>query len=235
MPDLPIYPQKREAPGYALERRLDRLHESKADSYAAALVALRIQCAHETLRLTGAANESEKSELVEAQLAALALIEDAAAEASEPDLELVREVHRIASPGSDGRFRDVDVAPRFRNARPSPPRFVEAKLDNLLEWLSAESGRDMFPAARMALWFARFVEVAPFEHGNFRTAHLLVNFFAATSGFPPVTLALEDAETIRTEVERAIEFDTAPLVERFSRALENALRSCEEAAAREAQ
>jgi len=237
MPDLPIYPQKREAPGYALERRLNRLHESKAKCYAATLVALRTHCAHETVRLTGAANESEKSELVEAQLTALALIEDAAAVASEPDLDLVREVHCIASPGSDGRFRDVDadIAPQFRNARPSPPRFVETKLDNLLEWLSAESGRDMFPAARMALWFARFVEIAPFEHGNFRTAHLLTNFFAASSGFPPVTLALEDAESIRNEVERAIEFDTAPLVERFSRALDNALRTCEEALARETE
>ena len=237
MPDLPIYPQKREAPGYALERRLSRLHESNAESYAATLEALRNQCAKETLRLTGAPNESEKSELIEAQLTALTLIEEAASEASEPDLHLVRKVHRIASPGADGRFRDVDVdvATPFKNARPSPSRFVEAKLDNLLEWLSAESGRDMFPAARMGLWFARFVEIAPFEHGNFRTAHLLTNFFAATSGFPPVTLVLEDAAAIRNEVERAIAFDTEPLVERFSQALENALRTCEEAAPRETE
>ena len=239
MPDLPIYPQKREAPGYALERRLSRLHESSSESYARALEALRNQCAKETLRLTGAPNESEKSELVQAQLTALALIEKAAAKASEPDLDLnldldlVREVHRIANSDSDGSFRDGDIAPQFKNARLSPPRFIEAKLDNLLQWLSAASGRDMFPAARMALWFARFVEIAPFERGNFRTAHLLTNFFAATAGFPPVTLALEDSDTIRTEVERAIKFDTAPLVERFSQALDTALRACEEALPRE--
>lgn len=237
MPDLPIYPQKREAPGYALEGRLNRLLESKAESYAATLEALRNQCALETLRLTGAPNESEKSELIKVQLTALALIEEVASEASEPDLHLVRKVHRIASPGADGRFRDVDVDIRaqFKNARPSPPRFVEERLDNLLEWLSAESVRDMFPAERMSLWFARFVEIAPFEHGSFRTAHLLTNFFAATSGFPPITLAFEDAAAIRNEVERAIAFDTEPLVERFSRALENALRTCEEAAARGAE
>ena len=235
MPDLPIYPQKREAPGYALERRLSRLHESSSESYARALEALRNQCAQETLRLTGAPNESEKAELVRAQLTALALIEKAAANASEPDLDLnlVREVHRIANSDSDGSFRDGDIAPQFKNARLSPPRFIEEKLDNLLQWLSAASGRDMFPAARMALWFARFVEIAPFERGNFRTAHLLTNFFAAAAGFPPVTLALEDAESIQTEVERAIKFDTAPLVERFSQALDAALRACEEAVPRE--
>ena len=235
MPDLPIYPQKREAPGYALERRLNRLHESSSDAYSSTLEALRNHCAHETLRLTGASSANEQSELVEAQQAALALIAKAAGDGSQPDvdLDLVREVHRMANPGSDGTFRDGDIAPQFKNARPSPARFIEAKLDNLLQWLSAESGRDMFPSARMALWFARFVEIAPFEHGNFRTAHLVTNFFAITAGFPPVTLAFEDAESIRIEIERAIEFDTAPLVERFSRALESALRSCEEAALRE--
>ena len=235
MPDLPIYPPTREAPGYALERRLNRLQESSSESYAGALEALRNQCANETLRLTGAPNETEKSELVQAQLDALALIEKAAAKASEPDLDLIRDVHRIAKSGSDGSFRDGDIAPQFKNARPSPPRFIGAKLDNLLQWLSAESGRDMFPAARMALWFARFVEIAPFERGNFRTAHLLTSFFAVTAGFPPVTLVFEDADSIRTEVERAIKFDTAPLVERFSQALENALRACEEAVARETE
>ena len=233
MPDLPIYPQKREAPGYALERRLNQLHESSFDSYSATLDVLRNRCANETLRLTGAPNESENSELFEAQLAAIALIEKRAAKTSEPDLDLdldldlVREVHCIASPVSDGKFRAGEIASQFQNARPSPPRFIEAKLDDLLQWLSAESGRDMFPAARMALWFARFVEIAPFEHGNFRTAHLLTNFFSASAGFPPVTLVLEDAESIRAEVELAIQFDTASLVERFSRALESALRACE--------
>ena len=54
MPDLPIYPQKREAPGYSLERRLNRLQESKPNSYDSALEALRTKSAIETLRLTGA-------------------------------------------------------------------------------------------------------------------------------------------------------------------------------------
>jgi len=235
MPDLPIYPQTREAPGYALERRLSRLIESSSESYASVRETLRIRCARETLRLTGAGDESDASELSRAQLVALELIEEGASKASEPDVALIREVHRIANADAVGSFRVHDAEPQFRNARPSPPRFIHSKLDNLLQWLSAASGREMFPAARMALWFARFVEIAPFERGNFRTAHLLTNFFAATVGFPPVTLVLEDAAVIRSEVERAIQFDTAPLVERFSQAIEISLRICEEAAAREAE
>jgi Fic family protein len=234
MQDLPIYPEKREAPEYALERRLGRLHERPEETYRAALDALRLRCARETLRLTGARSEAEDatSELVKAQLEALEVIETAAAQAGDPDVALIRKVHRIASPGSDGSFRSSAIEPHFKNARPSPPEFIGAKLDNLLDWLSGVSGREMFCAARMSLWFARFVEIAPFERGNFRTAHLFTGFFAVSAGFPPISLALEDADAVRSEIERAIRFDTAGLVTRFSGALSHALRECEEAAER---
>ncbi len=234
MPDLPIYPEKREAPEYALERRLGRLLESPEDSYKLALDALRLRCAQETLRLTGAAATADDSagELVQAQLRALVTIETAAVEASGLELALIREVHCTASPGADGSFRASQISPQFKNARPSPPEFIEAKLLNLLDWLSGESGRDMFCAARMSLWFARFVEIAPFAHGNFRTAHLVASFFAVSAGFPPITLGLEDAEAVRPEIERAIQFDTVALVERFTGALSRALLECEEAAER---
>jgi Fic family protein len=232
MPDLPIYPEKRETPEYALERRLGRLQEAPEASYEAAVQRLRLRFASDTLSLTGAPSEAEnaKDPLVLAQLRALELIESAASDANAPSVRLIRDVHRLAFPGADGRFRAVDVPPQFKNARPSPPQFIEAKLDNLVDWISGESGRDMFCAARMALWFARFVEIAPFERGNFRTAHLLTSFFSVAPGFPVASLTLADAEPVRAEIERAIQFDTAPLVARFSEALSRTLRQCEEAA-----
>lgn len=228
MPELPIYPQKREAPGYALERRLNRLLESGA---LPSLDALYRETGIETLRLTGASPDRDaagRHELLDKQLEALSAIETAASRRDTPDLDLVRDVHRHANPGAEGTFRSGEAKPRFRNARPSPPRFVQSKLENLLDWLSAESGREMFPAERMALWFARFVEIAPFEQRNFRTAHLLVSFFARTAGYPPVSLRFEEAESVRAEIEAAMAFDTAPLVTRFNDALSRALDACEE-------
>jgi hypothetical protein len=47
-----------------------------------------------------------------------------------------------------------------------------------------------------------------------------------------VTLRLEDAEAIRADVERAVRFDTLPLVERFSDALSRALAALEAASGR---
>ncbi|TDI43585.1 MAG: hypothetical protein E2P02_11215 [Acidobacteria bacterium] len=233
MPDLPIYTPKREAPGYALERRVNRLTAASDADALPALPALRLELAVETLRLTGVAVErdgAEENDTVRAQLEAIAVIEKSAEERDVPDVELIRRVHQLANPGADGRFRGSDAKPQFRNARPSTPRFIGAKLDNLLEWLSADSAKGMFPAQRMALWFARFVEIAPFERGNFRTGHLLLSFFTCSAGYPPVSLRLDESEPLREDLERAIVFDTAPLVSRFSDAMSRALGVSEEAA-----
>ena len=64
---------------------------------------------------------------------------------------------------------------------------------------------------------------------DFRAAHLLLNFFPRADGYPFVCLQLEEAEPVRSEVERAILFDTLPLVNRFNEAVSRALRVCEEA------
>jgi hypothetical protein len=75
----------------------------------------------------------------------------------------------------------------------------------------------------MALWFPRFVEISPFERGNFRTGHLLASYFSRAAGFPAIGFRLEDADEIRAELEKAFHFDTLPLVNRFTDALDRAL------------
>jgi hypothetical protein len=165
--------------------------------------------------------------LFDGALEALALIESKASSGKELDLGLIREVHRLSSPPSGGEIRTSDLSPQFRNARVLSPRFIESRLQNLLDWLHGDSGRGMFPAERMALWFPRFLEIAPFERGNFRTAHLFLSFFSCADGYPPVSLKFEEAEAVRGEVERAFLFDTGPLVQRFSSALGRSLGAIE--------
>jgi Fic family protein len=250
MPELPIHPARgREAPGYALERRLARLREGSAIG-SHAIFYLNVGCAFETLRLTGAGverelvsrlaqerlREGEKREgdaLVLGQFDALDAIDRAATQGKPLDEALVREVHRFANPPSDGELRTTELAPRFSNARPSPPRFVAARLQNLLDWLSAESARGMFPAERMALWFPRFIEISPFERGNFRTGHLLASYFSRSAGFPAISFRFEDADEIRSDLEKAFHFDTQPLVNRFHDALDRALAVLEDRVDRE--
>ncbi len=230
MPELPIHPDGgREAPGYALERRLALLKGLSEERRRSAHDALREASIAETLRLTGAPGVDKDESLFEGGLAALSLIETAASSGQELRLPLIREVHRLSSPQSGGEMRTADLAPQFQNARVLSPRFIESRLQNLLDWLHGDSGRGMFPAERMALWFPRFLEIAPFERGNFRTAHLFLSFFSCADGYPPVSLRFEEAEAVRGEVERAFLFDTGPLVERFSLALSRSIEALEKA------
>jgi hypothetical protein len=230
MPELPIHPGGgREAPGYALERRLFCLKSLPDERRRSLHDGLREAAARETLRLTGAPGIESDSALLEGALAALSLIESAAASGVEIGIGLIREAHRLSSPPGGGELRATDLAPQFKNARVLSPRFIESRVQNLLDWLHGESGRGMFPAERMALWFPRFLEIAPFDRGNFRTAHLFLSYFAVADGYPPVSLKLEEAEDVRSEVERAFLFDTGPLVDRFSAALSRSLEALEKA------
>lgn len=229
MPDLPIYPDRPETPGIALERRLTRLRDVPPASYLVASDELRRRAARESLLLTGVDAEDHDETLLATQVACVALVEAGGRDASEPSLAIISDVHARANPNEDGSYRAVEVRAQFENARSSPPAFIEAKLDNLRAWLSSETGRQMSPTERMTLWFARFLEIAPFVHGNFRTAHLFLSFFSASAGGPPIYLDHRESDALRQEVERAILFDTAPLVGRFSEALARSLDACETA------
>ena len=224
MPELPIYPENRETPGYKLERRAATLRQNPPPEFSEKLDRLRRECAVETLALSGApAVDGQNDRLVLAQLEALLLIEGTAGENEALDLGRIRDVHRIANLSAHVDLRSTEARPQFSTARPSPPRFIEDKLLNLLSWLESESAATMFPAERMALWFARYLEIAPFERGNFRTGHLLASHFAVTKGYPVVSLRLRDADKIRNALERAIVFDTSALVAHFNDALMRAL------------
>ena len=253
MQSLPLHPSGNPEHGLVLARRRDRLLERAAgnpDAFQKALNVLALECARETLRLTGAdvslpevreaAIETEKpgprlepdrnrASLIQGQLAALRLMERRAR--SEPSLtvSLIRDVHRYSTPSADGSFRREPIASQFGRGSTGRAELVPLQLENLMEWLRVESGRSMYPPEKAALAFARFLEISPFPGGNFRTAHLLLSFFAFAEGYPPFFLRLEEAGEIRGEIQRAMDFDTLPLVSRLSSALARSLSFCLEA------
>jgi Fic family protein len=245
MRDLPLYPERHENTGLALARQRDALLSKAARSperLRAAVEALGRELVFETLRLTGApvsreavvavgAGESgsqTERDLIRGQLEAFRVIEETARSGDTLTTALVQEVHRLSMPhdASAGVFRSRPIEGQFGAATPSPPRLIPAKLDNLCDWLSVDSGRGMHAPEKGALAFARLLEISPFEHGNFRTAHLLLSFFALADGYPPMFLRLEHAEDVRQEVEGAMRFETLPLVNRLARSLTESLAFC---------
>lgn len=246
---LPLHPQAAAPagpspgppPGPAQELRARR------DAVAAALGeagwtegvrALFPRAAAATLELTGeltgaAVGEAEREAAAGAfvprgvlgpPMAALAHLSEAAARDRNPTGRLAAEVHALAtSAPSPSPFRLEQVEPQFSGAGLSPPQTIAVRFDDLLEWISGGSGRDLETAPRAALFFARFLEISPFSRANFRAAHLLLTFFALADRQPPIWFEAADAAGIRSEVSRAFRFDTAPLTGRIEQALRRSL------------
>jgi len=249
MRDLPLYPERHENTGLALARQRDALLSKASlspERLRAAVDALGRELVFETLRLTGApvsreavakvagvgepVNQTERAEreLIGGQLEAFRVIEESARSGDTLTAALVQEVHRLSMPhdASAGVFRSQPIEGQFGTTTPSSPRLIPARVDNLCDWLTVDSGRGMHPPEKGALAFARLLEISPFEHGNFRTAHLLLSFFALADGYPPMFLRLEHAEDVRQEVEGAMRFETLPLVNRLARSLSESLSFC---------
>lgn len=191
-----------------------------------------VEAARATLQLTGtslteqeiqAARQGTPTPAFGPALGALGLVAKAAA-GRDPTGDLIGEVHAVSA-GLAGAspFRTIQIEPQFQGASLSPPQTVAFRLGNLLEWVSGASGRDLETAPRAALFFARFLEISPFERANFRVAHLMLTFFALADEQPPIWFEVEDAPGIREDVSRAFRFDTAPLTERIERSLHRAL------------
>ena len=244
MHNLPLYPDRSETHGLALARQRDMLlrrASERPERFAESLEKLCGDCVFETLGLTGAplareaiaavqaggaAGDAKESDLIRGQLEALSLIKTAAESSPELTENLLREVHRLSTPDSGGVYRTESIPVQFAGASPSRPALIPDKIANLCDWLSVDSGRGMNAPEKAALAFARLVEISPFEHGNFRTGHLLLTFFAFADRYPPLFLRLDDADAVREEVERAMAFETLPLVNRLARSLASSLSFC---------
>ncbi len=243
MPELPVHPAKKQDHFAALSRRRDEwLREAKKDPGQAvkAIKALTFECVTETLLLTGvsiskeevkrvaesAGSESRSSDLISGQLHALRAIQDAVRSSLSLTQSLVCEVNRHSSPESSGVFRCRPGRSQFAGTTPPSHQFVVSRLANLIDWLAARSGRSLHLPARAALAFVRLLEISPFEKGNFRTAHLLLNYFAFVENFPPLFFRAEESGELRKDVERGLGFDTLPLATRLARAQASSLSFC---------
>jgi Fic family protein len=203
---------------------------------------LKRECVSQTLKLTGTdvsaedvkeavegrAEASAALKLIQGQLEALEWIERVAESEREMETHLIVEVHRLSCRPGGGRFRTNVGISEFVGVVPSRPELIAEKVEDLLVWLRCESGRSLHPPERATLFFTRFLEIGPFESGNFRAAHLLMNYFGFDTGYPPFFFQVEDSKKVRSEIERAMSFDTEPLVVRIAGAMNRSLDICME-------
>ncbi len=234
---LPLHPgagaPRKPGSGQEVRARRDRVREQVgSERWRAGCEALVVEAARATLQLTGAALSEEEIRALRdgaptptfgPSLGALGLLGRAARD-RDPSEELISEVHAVAS-GLTGAssFRTHQIEPQFQGANLSPPQTVSLRLGELLDWISGASGKDLETAPRATLFFARFLEISPFERANFRVAHLMLTFFALADDQPPIWFEVEDAPGIREDVSRAFRFDTGSLTERIDQSLHRSL------------
>lgn len=233
---LPLHPgagaSPPPGPGQAIRARRDRVREAIGnEGWSAGSEALMVEAARATLQLTGTVlSEAEIQGTREGRptpefgppLGALELLRRAARD-RDPTGELISGVHAAAGAGAASPFRSHQIEPQFPGASLSPPQTISLRLGELLSWISGVSGKDLETAPRAALFVARFLEISPFAHANFRVAHLMLSFFAFADDQPPIWFEVEEAPGIREDVSRAFRFDTGPLTERIEQSLHRSL------------
>ncbi len=216
-------------------RMVERLGEP---AWEARRRALHVEAAAACLALTGAAPGPDERAAAEAAwkdggapppafapvLGALEHVSRAARGGEGIGADLVASAHALCiGEPPPSMIRTIQIEPQFPGGGLSPPQTIGLRLGELFEWIGAPSGQELVPAPRAALFFARFLEISPFLRANFRVAHILLTWFSAAGGYPPIWFDRADAAGIRQDVSRAFRFDTAPLTARVEAAIRRSL------------
>ena len=122
--------------------------------------------------------------------------------------------HALAFPERPGagQLRKTELQPLYRGQDCAPPEFIERSLDNLVVWLTAESFTQIHPIEQCALTITRFIDVWPFEFGNFTMALLFGNLALRRAGLTPFFVLPEHRKEFERAIAQAMTIDMQPLV-----------------------
>jgi len=105
------------------------------------------------------------------------------------------------------------------------PEETPAKMQELMEWLSAVNGDEAaHPVVAAALFHHKFVAIHPFDDGNGRLSRILMNLILMQSGYPPVVVKMDDRKNYYSLLSRADNGDNWPFVEYIAERLQSSLQ-----------
>jgi hypothetical protein len=125
----------------------------------------------------------------------------------------------------DGVLRQNPMKPLFRGQDCPDPEFINRSLDNLLNWLTAESVAEIHPIERAALILTRIVDIWPFERGNLTVAIMFANVALSQAGLPPFFVLPEHKTEFNTIIAQAMTIETQPLVSAIYKTIKRELES----------
>jgi len=94
------------------------------------------------------------------------------------------------------------------------PEETPAKMQELMEWYKAASqNKEIHPLILAALFHYKFVAIHPFDDGNGRLSHILMNLILMRNGYPPVVIKMEDRQNYYSLLSQADTRNYWPFIE----------------------
>ncbi|MBM3804624.1 MAG: Fic family protein [Acidimicrobiia bacterium] len=123
-------------------------------------------------------------------------------------------------------FRKGDAKPLAPGHEPTDPELIAPVIDNALGWFRSDSFAEMHEVEKTALMLIKLADVQPFEEANGRALRLFSNFFLLKAGYSPAVIPANQASQYALAIQRALGFDTQPIIDLIASATERSLRWC---------
>jgi hypothetical protein len=137
------------------------------------------------------------------------------------------QVHGLLFPerAGAGQLRRSEAPRLYRGQDCAPPEFIERALDNLEEWLAAESFTQIHPIEQCALAMTRVIDVWPFEFGNLTVALVFGNLPLRNAGLGPFFVLPVHRAEFEKAVGQAMTIDMQPLINAIYRTVRKEMES----------
>ena len=141
----------------------------------------------------------------------------------------LRNLHSRLMGQSEGRpsdYRQGSAAPLLESHDPAEPELVPQLVDTALEWCRADSFAEMHEVEQAALVLLKLTDIQPFDRHNGKTLRLFSNFFLVRAGYPPAVIRSELAGKYSMALQKALCYQTGPLVELLTESVAFSLGYC---------
>lgn len=123
-------------------------------------------------------------------------------------------------------YRHGPAAPLLETHDPAEPELVPQLVDAALEWCRADSFAEMHEVEQAALVLLKLTDIQPFDRDNGKTLRLFSNFFLVKAGYPPAVIRSELAGRYSMALQKALCYQTGPLVELLTESVAFSLGYC---------
>ena len=141
----------------------------------------------------------------------------------------LRQLHSRLAGQPEGRqsdYRQAAAAPLLESHDPAEPELVPQLVDTALQWCRADSFAEMHEVEQAALVLLKLTDIQPFDRHNGKTLRLFSNFFLVRAGYPPAVIRSELAGRYSMALQKALCYQTGPLVELLTESVAFSLGYC---------